>query len=236
VFRNTRGRITVAVTARVALLTAAAGLLAAGDQAARATEQPVVAIVGDSYAAGWTSTTGRARPWHEYTATDLGWTVGNVVADPGAGFVQPGDHGTLLQALIAHPIPPSTDYVLIQAGLNDAQQTPGSVPPAVAAVLAEVRRQAPQAAPIVVGALMPFPDHLAGPHQIDVARRIGDHEAIGPDTRYMIAFMCTFDVGPDSVHPTAAGHQQIGNWVAWHLANGLDNGHPLQFNGTSYTA
>jgi hypothetical protein len=38
-------------------------------------------------------------------------------------------------------------------------------------------------------------------------------------------------------HPTVLGHQQIGDWVAWHLANGLDNGKPLHLDptGSFYT-
>jgi lysophospholipase L1-like esterase len=201
-----------------------------------ATTRPVVAVVGDSYAAGWTATSrNQSDAWWSYTARDLGWQVGHVVADPGAGFVRPGDYGTLAQALGAHPIAASTDYVLVQAGLNDATVAPSQVAPAVAGLLAIIKRQAPKAVPIVVGAFMPQTS-VTGPAQVPVARQIGNYTAIGA-SRYMIAFMCPFEVGPDGVHPTVLGHQQIGDWVAWHLANGLDNGKPLHLDptGSFYT-
>ena len=37
-----------------------------------------------------------------------------------------------------------------------------------------------------------------------------------------------FQVLSDTVHPSAAGHQQIGQWVADRLIRNLDNGQPLR--------
>lgn len=220
----------------IATVVAAAGVTVAAQQPARAIEAPRVAVVADSYGAGWTGTTRNlSDAWWQYTARDLGWTPGNIVANPGAGFVKRGDYGTLVESLRAHPISPSTDFVLVQGGFNDADQRPEAIPPAVAELLAVIHAQAPKAVPVVVGMFVP-PVQGMSRNRLAVARRIGDGPAIGA-TRYMIAAMCDFTVGFDGVHPTATGHRQIGDWVAWHLAHGLDNGKPLHKDptGTFYT-
>lgn len=202
----------------------------------QATTPPVVAVVGDSYAAGYGAgpSPSQDAAWFQYTARALGWQVGNVVANPGAGYLESGDFGTLVQSLRDHPIAASTDFVLVQAGLNDVGQDPDAIPAAVAELLAVLRQQAPGAVPVVIGMFMPTVDRALSPRQLRVARQIGDWQAIG-DTRYSIAYMCTFEVSRDGTHPTAAGHQQIGDWVAWHIAHGLDNGTPLHWNGSAYT-
>jgi lysophospholipase L1-like esterase len=219
-----------------AVLTALLGGTPMTLAAAETPVAPVVAVVGDSYAAGFGAgpSPRQDQAWFQYTARDLGWQVGSVVANPGAGYLKRGDYGTLTQSLRDHPIPAWTDYVLVQSGLNDAAQDPAQIPAAVAELLAVVREQAPHAVPVVIGMFMPSVDRLVSPRQLAVARQIGDWRAIG-DTRYAIAYMCSFEVSRDGTHPTAAGHQQIGDWVAWHVAHGLDNGTPLHWNGTAYT-
>jgi GDSL-like Lipase/Acylhydrolase family len=186
---------------------------------ADATSPPTVAIIGDSFTAGMGSDCGcQTQAWFQTTARDLGWKVGNVVADPGAAFQNPGVYGTLAQAVAAHPIPASTDYVIVQGGLDDTLLNPAGEAAAVHHTLNVVHAQAPRAVVIVVGAFFPFPDHLDSPNQIPVARRIGDATAIG-SARYVAPFLCEFPVTSDGVHPTTAGHRMIGDWIAWHLAH-----------------
>jgi lysophospholipase L1-like esterase len=224
------------MTSRViaALLLTAATLMLTPARIADAAEPPVMAVVGDSYAAGWTATSrNQADAWWQYTARDLGWLPGNIVANPGAGFWTWGDYGTIYESLRDHPISPATNVVLIQAGLNDGNKDPGMVVKSVSDVIWLAKNQAPNAVVIVVGMLLPGQQGM-DPARLNIARRIGDYQAIG-DTRYMIAAMCTFQVSADGVHPTALGHRQIGDWVAWHIAHGLDNGEPLHWNGSSYT-
>lgn len=201
---------------------------------ANAEPPPVVAVVGDSYVAGWTATShDQADAWWQTTARDLGWRPGSIVANPGAGFWTWGDYGTVYESLRDHPIAPDTDYVLLQAGLNDSGKDPARVVRSVADTIGLIHQQAPGAVVIVVGMLVPGKQGMTAA-RLDIARRLGDHEAIG-DTRYMIAAMCTYDVSSDGTHPTVQGHRQIGDWVAWHIANGLDNGQPLHWNGDHYT-
>lgn len=200
------------------------------DPFASATSRPTVAVVGDSFTAGMGSACGcQSQAWFQTTASDLGWQVGNVVADPGAGFQNPGVYGTLTQAVTAHPIPSWTSFVIVQGGLDDTLLNPATEAAAVAQTLAVIRAQAPNATILVVGAFFPFPDHLDSANQIPVARAIGAWSAIG-STRYTAGVMCSFPVGADGVHPTTAGHKAIGDWVAWRLAHGLDNGRPLTWH------
>jgi lysophospholipase L1-like esterase len=209
---------------------------ATADAAAR----PVVAVVGDSYTAAWGAVYKRFPPttegaWWRYTAQQLGWTPGTIVASPGGGYVKRGDNGTFAQALRAHPIDPETDYVLIQGGLNDEAQSPSAVMTGVRDVLSVIRAQAPGAVPIIIGGFLPSPSTVT-PGYVQVARAIGDSRATGT-TRYMTGFMCSFSLATDRRHPDAAGHRTIGRFVAWHIAHGLDNAPPLHKDptGSFYT-
>jgi hypothetical protein len=55
---------------------------------------------------------------------------------------QARDNGNFAQALRARPIDPTTDYVIIQGGLNDKAQSPTAVAAGVRAVLGIFRAQA----------------------------------------------------------------------------------------------
>jgi lysophospholipase L1-like esterase len=216
----------------VAALTAAFSPLPPASAGGR----PVVAIIGDSYTAGWSSQMGygsnpvaeQRSAWWNYTADAMGWTVGGVIANPGAGYVKAGMFGSLPDSVarFLRTIPPGADYVLIQGGLNDDSDS-AAIPAGVARVISLVHRQAPHAVPIVIGAFNPYPRSLRYPNSLGVARSIGNWQAIGA-TRYTIGFMCTFQTDADGLHPSSAGQREIGSWVAWHLQNGLDNGTPLK--------
>jgi hypothetical protein len=226
-------------TRAIGVLGLAAGMLLAGvalpERSAQAVTRPVVAVVGDSYA-GWPNgAVSQDDAWWHSTANDLGWTVGNVVADPGAGFLRPGDYGTLATALRNHPIPASTNYVLVQGGINDSDQNPDAIPQGVADLLAVVHQQAPNAVPIVIGMLIPGAQGMTA-NRLAVARALGDYRGLG-DTRYIIGDMCTFAVGPDGTHPTADGDHAIGDYIAWHAAHAVQNSSPLHLDpsGSYYT-
>lgn len=196
-------------------------------------DAPKMAVIGDSFTAGFNGTTrNQSDAWWNYTANDLGWRVGNVVADPGGGYWTWGDYGTIYQALAAHPIAADTNVVLLQAGLNDSNSDAAHVVQSVSDVRGLIRQQAPNAVIIVVGMFVPGQQGMTAA-RLNIARRIGDYEAIGND-RYMIAAMCSFEVSGDGTHPTNLGHRQIGDWVAWHIANGLDNGKPLHQTDAGY--
>lgn len=100
---------------------------------------------------------------------------------------------------------------------------------AVAELLATARAQAPHVVPLVVGSFNPFPDRVSTPTHLPAARHIGNWQAIG-DSRYMIGFMCQYELGPDRVHPNANGHHQMGDWVAWGLAHNPHAGQPLRYD------
>jgi lysophospholipase L1-like esterase len=195
---------------------------------AEAVTRPVVAVVGDSYTAAWGAIHERTPPttdgaWWRYTAAELGWTPGKIVAVPGGGFVRRGaTTGTnFLEALRANPIDAGTDYVLLQGGYNDRTYSASAVRAGVRDVLSTIRAQAPDAVVIVVGAFLPQPSRVT-PNFIEVARIIGSSGSIGT-TPYMSALMCYFTLVSDGTHPDAAGHRAIGRWVARRVAQGFDN-------------
>jgi lysophospholipase L1-like esterase len=197
---------------------------------------PTVAVIGDSYTA-LSGAPGSAGAWTGYVARAMGWRLVAVNSDPSGGFVSPGINGTFADALDSQPLPRDVDFVFIQGGFNDQRHDPDAVPPAVAALIDQVQEQAPHAVPIVIGAFQPFEDRLDSPGQLRVARAIGRDAAVG-DTRYIAGYLCEFEVGPDRVHPSPRGHQQIGQWVVQRLTRGLDNGDRLRrhASGEFYTA
>ena len=201
---------------------------------AEAVTRPVVAVIGDSFTAAYGA--GVAKPtttkdaWWRTTATDLGWTPGSVVANPGAGFVDTGAYGTFAQGLKARPIDRNTNYVLLQGGYNDRGQSPAAVRAGLAELLALIKQQAPKAVVIVVGAFLPSAAKFTA-NYLSVAQAIGDTRAIG-STRYLSGFLCAFSVTGDGVHPDLAGHRTIGHYVAQRIKRGLDNGDDLHRDST----
>src|SRR3954447_26671573 len=225
---------------RLAALTSLAALVGAflvsPSGTAEAAARPVVAVIGDSYTAGY-GVTSTSQAWWRYTVRDLGWTVGTVVADPSGGYVRSGKLGTYAQALKSHPINQATNYVLLQGGYNDHSQSPSAVMAGVRDVLSIIHAQAPKAVVVVVGAFLPDPSKVT-PNFVQVARAIGNTQAIG-STRYLTGFLCSFSLAPDRVHPDAAGHRTVGEYVAKRITHGLDkNGKPFHKDptGTFYTA
>ena len=219
----------------IACLTAVLGtVVVVPSGTAEAAVRPVVAVIGDSYTAAYGA--GVAKPtttkdaWWRTTATDLGWTPGSVVANPGAGFVDTGTYGTYAQGLKARPIDRNTNYVLLQGGYNDRGQSPAAVRTGLHDLLALIEQQAPKAVVIVVGAFLPSAAKFTA-NYLSVAQAIGDTRAIG-STRYLSGFLCAFSVTGDGVHPDLAGHRTIGHYVAQRIKRGLDNGDDLHRDST----
>jgi lysophospholipase L1-like esterase len=230
----------VLIVAAIAVMLAALLIVLDRGASARSSKllyvgRPVVAVVGDSFTASWTGTnpvTTTPVPWYERTADDLGWTVGNVVANPGAGFQKPGDFGTLAQSLRDHPIPSWTDIVLVQGGLNDTGYSPTNQAAAVADLLSVLRQQAPNATPVVIGMFIPG-NQAMNLNRLNLARRMGDYAAIGNSHFIAVAPFLSFETSGDNTHPTSTGHIQIGDFVAWHISNNLGgNGQPFHLDPT----
>jgi lysophospholipase L1-like esterase len=231
----------VAVLAVLAALVSAFVIIPSGTAAA--VTRPEVAVVGDSYTAAWGAIYERTPPttdgaWWRYTAASLGWTPGDVVAVPGGGYVRRGaTTGTnFLEALRADPLDADTDYVLLQGGYNDRTYSTSAVRTGVRDVLRTIREQAPHAVVIVVGAFLPQPSRVTT-NFVEVARIIGSSGSIG-STPYMSAFMCYFTLAADGTHPDAAGHRDIGRWVARRIMQGMDNAPAFHRDptGTFYVA
>ena len=189
--------------------------------------KPVASVIGDSYTSGLTGTgpiTTTSTPWYTATVADLGWKLGTVVADPGGGYRHPGGSGTFAQAVRARPVDPSSSYVIIEGGLNDALLPDATgEQQAVRELVALVHTQAPRARVILLGAVRP---PAAGASLQAQAEAI-HAEAVAEALIWEDGRQCSFEAAADGIHPTQSGHRQIGDWTAAKLQTRSDNGATL---------
>jgi acyl-CoA thioesterase-1 len=188
-------------------------------QARPAGAEPVLAVVGASFAAG----VGAAGPhggWPYLLGRAEGWRV-VVSADPGAGFLNPGAHhlgpfSHLLGRLDLARLNPS--MVIVQGGYNDVGRSPVAVTAQVASLFGSLRREAPHAR---LGLVSVF-SVGAGPTRAAIAM---DRTIVGA-ARAADRGILVFDplgerwVFPrirDGLHPSPAGHA----WIAARLAQDL---------------
>src|SRR3954468_23060321 len=97
---------TLALLASVSLLITL--FVSPSGAAQAAAGRPLVAVIGDSYTAGWGAPTSK-EAWWRYAAAELGWTPGTIIGDPVGGYARNGHKGTFAQALRAQPLNPATD-------------------------------------------------------------------------------------------------------------------------------
>ena len=181
--------------------------------------EPVLAVVGASFAAG----VGAASPhggWPYLLGRAEGWRV-VVSADPGAGFVNPGAHhlgpfSHLLGRLDLARLNPS--MVIVQGGYNDVGRSPVAVTAQVASLFGSLRREAPHArlglvSDFSVGA-GPTPAAIAMDRTIVAAARAADRGILVFDP---LAEHWVFPRIRDGLHPSSAGHA----WIAARIAQDL---------------
>lgn len=188
-------------------------------QADSAGSEPVLAVLGASFAAG----VGAAGPhggWPYLLGRAEGWRV-VVSADPGAGFVNPGAHhlgpfSHLLGRLDLARLNPS--MVIVQGGYNDVGRSPVAVTAQVASLFGSLRREAPHArlglvSDFSVGA-GPTPAAIAMDRTIVAAARAADRGILVFDP---LAEHWVFPRIRDGLHPSPAGHA----WIAARIAQDL---------------
>jgi len=168
--------------------------------------QPLVVILGDSYASGF----GLKRP-HEAWPTQLGrrehWRV-FIDGVSGTGMVNGGlcqqPYGSRVQQVLAR----RPQRVVIEVGLNDTAVSADVERHAAAAVLASLT-----SVPVVnVVGPPPVPGkRLADVRRVDGALRDASQRA---GRHYVTALGWQLPYLPDGVHLTAAGHQQFAELVA----------------------
>ena len=189
--------------------------------ASRETTMFRVAVVGDSYttggnegglgAKGWTTMASQllARQGVDITA--------DVAAEGGAGYVVPGNRGSIFEGLAASVVRPDDALVVFYGSRNDQGVDPAAYFGAALSALNIARRAAPNTPLLVIGPPWPTADV---PASVIMLRDVlaADASAIGAAFIDPIAerwFVGRPElIGPDGVHPTDAGHAYMADKIA----------------------
>jgi lysophospholipase L1-like esterase len=180
-----------------------------------------IAVIGDSYTTGtdeggegpnaWT-----ARTWQTLAQRGVR-VVADVAAEGKAGYVVPGDHGSIFEDLTARAVKPDDALVVFFGSRNDEGVDPGLLAEKARDTFVMARRFAPTAKFLVIGPPWPTADvpgsmlqirdvlnaeaRAAGAASVDP---IGDHWFVDrPDL-----------IGVDGVHPNDAGHEYLADKIA----------------------
>ncbi|MDD4866678.1 MAG: SGNH/GDSL hydrolase family protein [Mycobacterium sp.] len=180
-----------------------------------------VAVIGDSYTTGtdegglgpnsWT-----ARAWQ--TLADQGVrVVPDVAAEGRAGYVMPGDHGSIFEDLTARA-GKSDDVLMVFFGSrNDQGADLALLSDQTRETFSLARRLAPDARLLVIGPPWPTPDVPESILQIRDALS-AQARAAGAAFVDPVGARWFFDqpelIGPDGVHPTDAGHRYLADKIA----------------------
>lgn len=172
-----------------------------------------VAVVGDSYTAGYENTGRGAANWTERAWKSLAgrgvYVAADVAAEGGAGYGVRGNRGGLYGDLTSRAVQPDDALVVFFGSRNDQDVEPGYLSRLVADTLGLARRIAPGARMLVIGPPWPTADI---PGNVWRVRDILSNEArfVGAEFVDPLAegwFVGRPDlIGPDGVHPTDAGH------------------------------
>jgi lysophospholipase L1-like esterase len=173
--------------------------------------RPVAAFIGDSYTAGFASSTPERR-WTSLVAKKEGWRELNF-GEAGSGYITQGFGGTSYLGRVDKVIAAHPDIVFVAGGQNDIN-TNGDIVAAVQATLLRLREGLPDAKMYVLGptwtAAQPAPRLL----EIQTAAQ---EAATAVHARFIPALDVlagrTDLIAPDNIHPNDAGHQAIADRV-----------------------
>jgi lysophospholipase L1-like esterase len=180
-----------------------------------------VAVVGDSYTTGGNEGGLGAKGW-----TIRAWQLlarqgvdvkADVAAEGGAGYVVPGNRGSVFEGLAAGVVRPDDALVVFYGSRNDQGVDPPAFFGAAHSALNIARRASPSAPLLVIGPPWPTPDV---PPSLTAIRDAlaADARAVGAMFIDPIAerwFVGRPDlIGRDGVHPTDAGHAYMADKIA----------------------
>lgn len=183
---------------------------------------PVLVTVGDSY------TDGRLEPggWAPILADRLGVELANLaIGGSGYAWADARAVGSMFPTQVATGLPVDAAVVVVFGGINDVSSAePGpSVTEAARATFATVRRLAPRAALVVVGPQWynATPPALASQHRDRVRAAALEFGATWIDPLTEAWFADPALIGPDGVHPNAAGQRVIADRLEPVIADAL---------------
>ena len=192
-----------------------------GAPSGRAATPTHIAVIGDSYTAGFDGAGSGPRSW-----TAQAWKLlarrgvdvqADVAAEGGAGYGQPGNHGSIFQDLTARAVRRNDVLVVFFGSRNDQPVNPAQFPGMAASAFHLARFVAPDARVLVIGP--PWPTATPPPAVLTIRNSLQAQAAAVGAT-----FIDPIDagwfvgrpdlIGHDGVHPTDAGHLYMAEKIA----------------------
>jgi lysophospholipase L1-like esterase len=180
-----------------------------------------IAVIGDSYTSGTDEGGLGPRAWTALTwqtLTKRGMQIApDVAAEGRAGYVVPGDHGSIFGDLTSRVVKSDDVLVVFFGSRNDQGSDPGLLAGRARDSFALARSLAPSARFLVIGPPWPTADV---PGDILQIRDVLNSEARAAGAAFVdpIGGQWFVDrpdlIGPDGVHPNDAGHQYLADKIA----------------------
>jgi len=209
-----------AVAAAVAVLATAVSSVEHAP-AVRASTQPHIAVIGDSYTAGSSEGGNGAQSWPELAwqlLADRGVEVNaDVAAEGGAGYGQRGSRGSVFEDLTAQAVRRNDALVVFFGSRNDEPVDPAVFPDFAAGTFLFARFAAPAAKFLVIGP--PWPTASPPPPVLKIRDSLRQQAAsagavfIDPIAEGWFVDQPDL-IGQDGVHPTDAGHAYMAQRIA----------------------
>jgi lysophospholipase L1-like esterase len=180
-----------------------------------------IAVVGDSYTTGTDEGGLGPKSWTSLTWQTLGkrglQIAADVAAEGRAGYVVPGDHGSIFQDLTARAAKPDDVLVVFFGSRNDQGADPGLLAGRARDAFDLARTLAPAARFLVIGPPWPTADV---PDSVLQIRDVLNAEARAAGAAFVDPIGAHWFVdrpdliGPDGVHPNDAGHRYLADKIA----------------------
>jgi len=187
-----------------------------------------IAVIGDSYTAGYENTGRGAANWTERAWQSLAgrgiYVSADVAAEGGAGYGVRGNHGALFDDLTRRAVQPDDALVVFFGSRNDQDVEPGELRRLIADTLGLARRTAPGARMLVIGPPWPTADIPGNVWRIrdvlSTEARVVGAEFVDPLAERWFVGLPDL-IGPDGVHPTDTGHAYMADKIAPLIAGQL---------------